>query len=84
MLNFRSKTAFLIFILCFIISSKLSGHGINYAQAEESRKLEVKKLMSVEIKDNEGGELTVGKEKIKFTPQSFTVKDGFKIGRAHV
>ncbi len=77
MFNFRSKITVLIFMFCFIISSKISGHGINYAHAGDAIKLEVKKLMSVEIKDNEGGELTLGKEKIKFMPQSFTVKDGF-------
>lgn len=77
MLNIRTKIAASIFTVCFIIGTQISGLNLKHAGAEESKKLEIKKLISVEIKDNEGGELTLGKDKIKFMPQSFTVKDGF-------
>jgi len=77
MLNLRSKIAVLIFMVCFITIAPIFDQGLKYAHAADAAKLEIKKLISVEIKDNEGGELTVGKNKIKFMPQSFTVKDGF-------
>lgn len=77
MLKFKAKFTALIFMVCFIINAQISGQNLNYAYAEDAKKIEVKKLTGIEIKVNEGGDLTVGKDKIKFMPQSFTVKDGF-------
>ncbi|HNY12454.1 MAG TPA: hypothetical protein PKK26_12750 [Candidatus Wallbacteria bacterium] len=77
MFNFKTKLAALVFIICFIVNARIFDQGLICAYAEDAKKLDVKKLTSVEIKENEGGELTVGKDKIKFMPQSFTVKDGF-------